>query len=224
LLKVYFNPQVSGPARAPTLVAEGLRRLGIDYHVYEMVVKHALTRQDRDQFSFFSLDLDNSPQARVKLYVSHRDAETADVERAASLVPGIDPVQIQEFCAVLGGGKGPFRQRPLMSSYSFIEGDTGRLSNYSIYLPIRAYVPDDEVARARLLAIMAQYNIDGRELDRSLAAVSGRPLRDGVGLIAHVSLRLGEFGSGITVYLSSEAFGVTPPRSRSILGLVSSAR
>ena len=42
-----------------------------------------------------------------------------------------------------------------------------------------------------------------------------------VGLIAHVSLRMGEFGSGITVYLSSEAYQVLPARKRPVLGPVS---
>lgn len=217
LLKVYFNPQVHGPERAATLVAEALKRLGID-NAYPAMVSRALTRHGRDRFSFFALDLDNGPRARVKVYVSHEGAETADVERAAGLVPGIDPRLIREFCAVLGGGTGPFTARPLISSYSFVAGDTGRPSNYSLYLPIRDYVPDDEVARARLLAVMAQYSMDASGLDRSLAAVSRRRLRDGVGLIPHVSLRLGDT-SGITVYLSSEAFGVTPPRRRSALGL-----
>jgi hypothetical protein len=196
-----------------------LERLGVN-GAYNALAEHALTRGNFDQFTFFALDLDNSPRSRVKLYISHHAAELEDVERASSPVHGVDPMQIREFCAVLGGGKGPFGDRPLVSSYSFVEGDTDRPSNYSLYMPIRAYVPDDEVARARLLAIMAQYNIDGTELDRALAAVSKRPLRAGVGLIAHVALRLGEFGSGITVYLSSEAYGVTPPRSRPTLGVL----
>lgn len=221
-LKVYLNPQVSGPLLAGMLVNEGLRRLGIT-RAYDAVVAHALTRGRLDQFSFFALDLDNSPESRVKLYISHDHAETADIERAAALVPGVDPMQIREFCAILGGGKGPFDRRPLVSSYSYIGGDNERPSTFSLYLPIRDYVPDDEVARARLLAILAQYNIDGEVLDDALAAVSSRPLRNGVGLIAHVSLRLGDFGSGLTVYLSSEAFGVAPPRNRSVLGLISSS-
>jgi DMATS type aromatic prenyltransferase len=220
VFKVYFNPEVHGPENASALVADGLQRLGMG-SVYPSVVSHALAREGKDHFSFFAIDLNNTPRARVKLYVSHEDADTGDVERAASLVPGIDPMQIREFCALLSGGKGPFEQRPLISSYSFVEGDITTPSNYSLYLPIRDYVPDDEVARARLVAIMAQYNIDSTELDRSLAAVSSRSLRDGVGLIAHVSLRLGAVGSGITVYLSSEAFSVTPPRQRPVLGLVS---
>lgn len=217
-IKVYLNPQISGPTMADSLVSEGFRRLNIT-GAYDAVIEHALPRGELDNFSFFALDLDRSPLSRVKVYVSHDAAETADVERAAALVPGVDPQQIREFCAVIGGGKGPFEQRPLISSYSFVEGNEGRPSNYSLYLPIRSYVPDDEVARARVHAIMAQYDFDGTKLDDAIAAVTDRPLRNGVGLIAHVSLRIGEFGSGITVYLSSEAYQVMPARRRPVLGI-----
>jgi DMATS type aromatic prenyltransferase len=222
-LKVYLNPQVSGPEKAARLVAEGMRRLGIE-HAYETVQASALTRGTLDWFSFFALDLDDSPQSRVKLYITHEAAEIEDAERAASLVSGIDPMLIREFCSVLGGGIGQFRSRPLISSYSFVGGDGIRPGSYGLYLPIRSYVPDDEVARARVLAMMAQYDIDSTLLDEAIAAVSARPLRAGVGLIPHVSLRLGASGSGITVYLSSEAYSVMPPRSRSVLGPVSSVQ
>jgi DMATS type aromatic prenyltransferase len=222
-LKVYLNPQVKGPEKAAELVAEGMRRLGIE-HAYETVQASALTRGTLDRFSFFALDLDDTPQSRVKLYITHEAAEIEDAERAASLVSGIDPMRIREFCAILGGGNGPFRSKPLISSYSFAGGDGIRPGSYGLYLPIRSYVPDDEVARARVLAVMAQYDIDSTLLDESIAAVSARPLRAGVGLIPHVSLRLGASGSGITVYLSSEAYSVMPPRRRSLLGLVSSVQ
>ncbi|MFD9890286.1 tryptophan dimethylallyltransferase family protein [Amycolatopsis sp. NPDC059027] len=216
-IKVYLNPQISGPTMADSLVNEGFRRLGIDA-AFDPVIEHALPRGELDNFAFFALDLDGGPLSRVKVYVSHEAAESADVERAAELVPGVDPLHIREFCAVLGGGKGPFEGRPLISSYSFVEGDEGRPSNYSLYLPIRSYVPDDEVARARVLAIMAQYDLDGTILDKAIDAVTERPLRHGVGLIAHVSLRLGDIGAGITVYLSSEAYQVMPPGRRTLLG------
>jgi DMATS type aromatic prenyltransferase len=217
-IKVYLNPQISGPAQADSLVGEGLRRLGIP-GAFDPVVEHALPRAGQDSFAFFALDLDRGPRSRVKVYVAHEAADCSDVERAAALVPGVDPLQIREFCAVLGGGKGPFRDRPLVSSYSFVEGHQDRPGNYSLYLPIRSYVPDDAVARARVQAILAQYDFDGEKLDEAISAVSGRNLRNGVGLISHVSLRVGEFGSGITVYLSSEAYRVMPARRRPVLGV-----
>ncbi|WP_245573279.1 tryptophan dimethylallyltransferase family protein [Amycolatopsis benzoatilytica] len=216
-IKVYLNPQISGPTMADSLVSEGFRRLNLG-EAFEPVLAHALRRGDRDNFTFFALDLDDDPLSRVKVYISHDAAEAEDAVRAAELVPGADPMLIREFLAVLGGGKGPFEGRPLVSSYSFVEGMGGTPGNYSLYLPIRSYVPDDEIARARVHAILAQYDFDPTQLDKALAAVSGRPLRDGVGLIAHVSLKMGKFGSGITVYLSSEAYAVESPRKRPVLG------
>ncbi|HWD01028.1 MAG TPA: tryptophan dimethylallyltransferase family protein [Amycolatopsis sp.] len=218
-LKVYLNPQISGRTMADSLVNEGLRRLNIA-GAFQPMIAHALRRGEKDNFSFFALDLDDDPLSRVKVYISHDTADSADVERAAELVAGTDPLQIREFLAVLGGGKGPFEGRPLVSSYSFVEGSGDEPGNYSVYLPIRSYVPDDEVARARVFAVFAQYGFDGSLLDEALAAVSRRPLSSGVGLIAHVALRMGEFGSGITVYLSSEAYQVAPPRPRPVLGVI----
>ncbi len=222
-IKVYLNPQISGPTMADSLVSEGLRRLNLSA-AFDPVVEHALRRGDRDNFTFFALDLDDDPLSRVKVYISHDAAESEDAEHAAALVPGADPMLIREFLAVLGGRKGPFGGRPLISSYSFVEGMADRPGNYSLYLPIRSYVPDDEVARARVHAVLAQFDFDPGQLDKALEAVSKRPLREGVGLIAHVSLRMGEFGSGITVYLSSEAYEVTPPRKRSALRALSLSR
>jgi hypothetical protein len=219
-IKVYLNPQISGPTMADSLVSEGLRRLNIA-GAFDPMIEHALRRGERDNFSFFALDLDDDPLSRVKVYVSHEAADSADAERAAELVPGTDPLLISEFLAVLGGRKGPFDGRPLVSSYSFVEGSGERPANYSVYLPIRSYVPDDEVARARVQAVLAQYGFDRTRMDKALAAVSRRPLHEGVGLISHVALRMGEFGSGITVYLSSEAYRVMPPQKRPVLGLVS---
>lgn len=212
-LKVYFNPQVRGRREAPGLVAEGLRRLGLR-DAYDTVTRHATLRREADQFSFFALDLDDGPLSRVKLYISHDSAESATVERAAQAVEGADPLAVREFLATAGGGAGPYAGRPLVSSYSFVEAYAGGPGNYSLYLPIRDYVPDDAVARRHVLAHFRQAGLPAEDLDRAIGAVTSRPADDGVGLIAHVSLRLGRFGSGTTVYLSSEAYAVNPPRRR----------
>ena len=212
-LKVYFNPQVHGQGAAPGLVAEGLRRLGLS-DAYDTVTKHAMLRGAADRFSFFALDLDDGPLSRVKLYISHDSAESATVERAAGAVDGVNPLALREFLTAVGGGTGPYAGRPLVSSYSFVESGGGRPGNYSLYLPVRDYVPDDAVAREQTLAHFRRAGLSAAELDRFTGAVTDRPLDHGVGLIAHVSLRLGRFGSGTTVYLSSEAYSVNPVRGR----------
>lgn len=150
----------------------------------------------------------------MKIYVSHRDAGPRIAHHAALAVPGADPDLIRGFCSLLGGGAELFTGRPLLSSYAFSEADSGVPNNYSLYLPLRMVAPDDEAARDRVRILMDRYGMGHRVLDRTLAAVSTRKLRDGVGLIPYVSLRTGPARPGITIYLSSEAYGTTPPRTR----------
>ncbi|MBB5157693.1 tryptophan dimethylallyltransferase family protein [Saccharopolyspora phatthalungensis] len=211
--KMYFNPEVSGAEAAPALVAEAFERLGMA-DAYRTVSKYALQRGELDRLSFFALDLDHSRQSRVKLYIGHHAAQADDVEFAASAVPGIDPAQVREFCSLLAGDTPVFRGRPLISSYSFVEGDQDKPSNYSLYMPIRDYVRDDAVARERLQRHLRQHRISPALLDEVIAAVTDRELAANAGLLAHVSLRLSPNRTGTTVYVSSEAYGGTHRQAR----------
>jgi DMATS type aromatic prenyltransferase len=214
-LKVYFNPEVDGVERAPELVAEALDRLGLGAS-YRTLLDHGVrpgALGQGDRLTFFALDLHDSPQARVKLYLTHHDAGVRDMVRAASVVDGVDLAAIADFCTTAGGGVGPFRGRPLVGSYTFTEG-ADKPVGYSLYVPIRSYVGDDEEARERVVTLLSRHGFDTSAFHRAIAAVTRRPLRDGVGLIAHVSLRLGPPRPGVTVYLSAEAYRVSPPRPR----------
>ncbi|MEB3369217.1 tryptophan dimethylallyltransferase family protein [Saccharopolyspora mangrovi] len=205
--KVYFNPDVRGPEEAPKLVEEAFNRLGLE-SAYPTVLDHA-KRRESDRLTFFALDLDRSPQARVKLYVSQYDAGVEEVELAASAVPGIDRYQVGDFCRLLAPGTERFPGRPLVSSYSFVEGDREKPSNYSIYLPLRDYVPDDSVARQRVRRHLRDHRIDPELLDEVIGALTDRDLSAQPGMLAHVSLRLSPDRTGTTIYASSEAYGGT---------------
>lgn len=211
-IKVYLNPEVRGRESATSVVREALTRLGLGA-AYDTVTGHALRRPGRDRFSFFALDLTDEEQARVKTYVAHEAAEIPDVVVAAAATPDIDQKLLSDVVALACGGTGPFTGRPLMSSYTFMSGDTDRPSGYSLYIPVRDYVRDDLEACERVLAIMARCGLDTAPFVMALASMVRRPLADGVGLIAHVSLRLGRPRPGVTVYLSSEAYDVTPART-----------
>jgi hypothetical protein len=213
--KVYLNPELQGRDRAPELVAEAARRLGVDA-AYRTVVERACRPGEfgrGDRLTFFALDLHDGPHARIKLYLSQHAAEISDVRRAADVVEGIDAEELAAFCAAAGGGPGPFSGRPLVSSYTFAPG-VARPIGYSIYVPVRSYVSDDEEARDRVAVLLDRYGFDATRLDAVIAAVTRRPLRAGTGLIAHASLRLGPPRPGVTVYLSSEAFQTGSPRPR----------
>jgi DMATS type aromatic prenyltransferase len=217
--KVYFNPDARGRDVAPGLVAEALDRLGL-YGAYRTTLAHGVRpRQlnDLDRFSFFALDLHDRPYARVKLYVAHYDADSDNLVRAAKAVPGVDETAVRDLLR-LTGCTGPLTGRPAVSGYTFVNGDTDRPSGYSLYLPIRDYVDDDEQARRAVFAVLDRFGLDTEVIDRAIDAVARRPLDAGVGLIAHVSLRLTADGvPGATVYLSSEAYRVTPPRRHGLV-------
>ncbi|MGW0895035.1 tryptophan dimethylallyltransferase family protein [Saccharopolyspora gloriosae] len=212
-IKVYLNPLVSGRERSGELVAEGLSRLGLT-GAYDTIRENALLRGELDQFTFFAVDISDSPQARVKVYLSHHAATAEAAARAAKAVPGVDPQQVIDFCRHTGGDADYFEGRPLISSYAFSGDDTAIPSNYSIYVPIRSYVPDDEVARERVWRALRHQGLDTAIFEQALSAVAPRPLGDGAGLLAHTSLRIGGSHSGVTLYLSSEAYQSPsyPPR------------
>jgi len=209
--KVYFNPELRGPGRASEVVAEAFGRLGLS-RSYQSMLRNCIRPGElgrRDRLSFFALDLHDTPQARVKLYVSHHDARAEDVARAAAVVDGVDPAEVADFCAV-AGRTDRFAGRPLVGSYT-LTGGVDKPVGYSIYVPIRSYVGDDQEARERVLPLLDRYRFEPAVLDRAIAAVTDRPLAGGVGLLAHVSLRLGPPRPGMTVYLSSEAYRVQRP-------------
>jgi len=211
--KVYFNPELNGVDHAPDLVARAMDRLGLA-EPCRTALRHGVRPGElgrADRLTFFALDLHDGPHARVKLYLTHHGAHPTDLVRAAAPVNGIDADDLVEFCEIAGGRGGTFDARPLVGSYTFL-GATDAPAGYSVYVPIRSYVSDDEEAYGRVSALLQRYGFRVADLDRAIAAVTSRALRDGVGLIAHASLRLGPPRPGVTVYLSAEAYRVHPPR------------
>lgn len=206
-IKVYLDPAVRGADSAPELVEEGLRRLGLAAGYGPLRARMT----DRDHFTFFALDLHDRAGSRVKVYVAHEHATTDDIVRATGAATDVDPATVVEFCAQAGGGHGPFDNQPLLSGYTFLDSDADRPSGYSLYMPIRGYVRDDSEARQRAAKLLANHGLDADVLDRAVGALTDRSMDSGVGLIAHVSLRLGGGAPGITLYLSSEAYAAAEP-------------
>ncbi|WP_228771665.1 tryptophan dimethylallyltransferase family protein [Actinokineospora iranica] len=210
-VKIYFNPEVRGKAKANTLVAAALDRLGFAGS-YAWLREHTPRPESTlDRYSFFALDLDDTPRSRVKVYQSHYRATLRDAQHAAGAGRSVDTRRLAEFGTLIGGGDGPFDGRPLVSAFTFLSGDSAQPSGYSLYVPVRDYVRDDAVTMQRVRLLVERYGLDRDALERSVTAVTDRPLEEGVGLIAHVSLRIGPPRPGVTVYLSAEAYGVARP-------------
>jgi tryptophanase len=215
--KIYLNPELQGVDAAYGLVERAMDRLGMR-DALPALLRGAIRPGELgrgDRLAFFALDLHDAPHTRVKLYVAHHGADLSDVRRAASIVDGVDPDAVAGFVRH-AGGRTCFDRRPLMSAYTLAPG-ADRPVGYSMYVPIRDYVTDDEEARHRLLGLLERRSFPGaaEDAERAIAAVAGRRLDEGRGLIAHLSLRSGKPFPGVSAYLSAEPYSVLPPRPSS---------
>ncbi|UIX32497.1 tryptophan dimethylallyltransferase family protein [Streptomyces sp. GQFP] len=218
-LKLYLNPGARGVERSMETVGEAMARLGHG-RAYEPVRRYVASRfPERAAFMFFALDVGSWAEPRVKVYVVHHQATAADAAEAARLVPGACPERVAELCRRIGGDE-PFGRLPLISCYSFTGADAGRPTGHAIHVPVRAYVRDDRAAHDHAKWLLRRYGVHSAPLDRALAALTARQLGAGVGLIPYLSLvQAGRRAPRITVYLSSEAYGVLPPREDAVPGV-----
>lgn len=211
-LKLYLNPGARGAERSLETVGEAMERLGHGKAFEPLRCCVESRFPERAAFAFFSLDVGPWAEPRVKVYVAHHRATAADAAEAVCLVPGARPERVAELCHRINGDA-PFDRLPLISCYSFTGADSGRPTGHTIHVPVRAYVRDDLVARDHAVRLLRQYGLHGALLDRALATLTTRRLSAGVGLISYLGLVQAERRDPrVTVYLSSEAYHVLPPR------------
>ncbi|MFD8260202.1 tryptophan dimethylallyltransferase family protein [Streptomyces griseoluteus] len=215
-VKVYLNPSASGPHHAARTVHEALRRLG-----YGQAFAHLPPAAAG--YPFLALDMGAWKSPRVKVYVRH-PRMSADDACALSRTSGAAPSDTRAFFHAAAGSPAQFgssqdgtlrlMRRPALTCHSFTEGDS-TASGFTLHIPVRDYVRDDEEALARATALLTRVGIDPTVLTRSLGALTQRPLTDGVGLIAYLALVYERHRPPrLTAYLSSEAYRVRPPQNQ----------
>lgn len=204
--KLYLNPASKGPDRAVEIVGEALDRLGFRGALRSIPIEP----RTRDEIKYFSLDLSDAGEARVKIYLAHHRPSAADMEAAVSVAANYLAGEPTEFCRAMAGHDGPYVNMALQSCYSFTTGGGHTPVAATIYFPVRAFVENDEIAKHRILAYMLA---EDRSLyERVLRAFARRPLDAGTGMHTYTSYRRQNFCRRITAYLSPEAYA-TGPRS-----------
>lgn len=210
--KVYFDPSAaSGGSRAArsATTCEALSRLGLG----ESWTQLEQQISPDDYVVYFSLDLCDKAEARVKVYVAHPDATAAEVARKHDALCGADSdsYEIQRFIKTMSGGpSGPFTGKPLLSCFAFTSRAPGR-SVGTVHFPVDAYVADDAEARKRIERYFREStNVSPLCMDkyaRALKVIQRRPLQRKPGIHAWVSLKLkGQGDYTNTFYMSPEIF------------------
>jgi DMATS type aromatic prenyltransferase len=213
-LKAYLNPQVRGAQTSVEVVAEALRRLGFQ-RAWERL-RGALCspgRAHHDELAILSLDLSNAESARAKVYIRHHHATASELATIAAITGEHSPDQVLEFYSLLSGGQGPFTRKPPITEHTFMDADKTCPSATTLEFPIGGYVDTDATARRRVLELLKTVGLPALTYDKALHALALRPLAEGRGIHAHVTLRRDHGSPRVGVYFASEAY---LPRTRGV--------
>lgn len=205
LFKAYVNPCLFGLGSAPYVVEQALRRLGFEQAW--RFVKDRLASDSNAEVRYFSVDLEQPEQARVKIYLGCSDSARA-VDRLIAGSRNVEPDDAQHWLSALTASQGPFDKRPILNCFSFRREQP--TPDVTVHVPIRCYVKHDAEALARVSTLMTAADAD--RLSAALSAVSERPLNVGRGLLTYASLRREGDATRVTVYLAPEAYSITSRR------------
>jgi hypothetical protein len=207
--KCYVNPQISGAGAASRVTSEVLGRLGFAA-AWSVIVGGLVTGPSRrDEISILSFDLQRSSRARVKVYIRHHHATVSDLDKRMGLARDYQCGDAERFYGCLSGASnitGTFSNKPPIVELSFVDPEDCRPASSTLEFPIGSYVESDLEARQRIERCLDAFAIDPAPYRRAISAFAPRPLEDGVGIHAHVTLRRVEGGKPrLAVYFASEA-------------------
>jgi DMATS type aromatic prenyltransferase len=202
--KLYLNPQSQQTSRAAAVIEESLVRLNFPRAWMGLAEIAAQRGPDKDEFTYFSLDLASHPKARVKIYLRHYDATAEDLEQALSLASNYIAGDATEFCQALIQEQGRFTAKPMASCFSFIEGNDERPSSGTLYIPIGHYTTSDRAVTDRVQEYFNQHHLSDSTYNTALQAFGIRRLDSGCGMHSHISLRRENQQRRVGVYLNPE--------------------
>lgn len=176
LFKVYLNPAAGGQPHQT--VGEALHRLGLS-EPWAQLDEHLGTGwsdSPHREIAVFALDLDASPEARVKLYLRHTGCEPAEVERAAALAEDHQPDLFTKILTRVYGDS-TLTKAP-MTCLAF-RGSRPQPASATLYCPLDPNVADDAEAATRVLDLLEMSGIAPDRFHALATTISGPDLTRG---------------------------------------------
>ncbi len=206
--KIYLNPQAQNESRAAATCEESLVRLGFPRAWSNLAEIAAKRGPEKDKFAYFSLDLASHSEARVKIYLRHYEITVDVLEEVLSLAQNYVVGDAAEFCKALTPQQSLFTSKPIVSCFSFIEGNDERPAIGTLYIPIGYYVANDGIVVDRLNRYFIQQNLPASIYTKSIQAFSTRSLDSGCGMHSHISMRREQQKCRLVIYLNPEVNSV----------------
>ncbi|MFI6085178.1 cupin domain-containing protein [Streptomyces sp. NPDC051217] len=202
MFKVYLNPQARGAGEAPDLVAEAMRRLGLA-KAWDKVDRHhdGALNGEGQELVYVALDLAATPEARVKVYLRHADADPAGLERAARVASRHRRGRVEEACHAASA---PLSPKPPITTLT-LRGAEDEPATSTLYFPLSPNVRHDAAGRAVVAAVFEEAGLDSGPCFRALDALAG----DTAPELSHMLNYVGITGQErVTVFTSLEAHPV----------------
>ncbi|MGW3471997.1 tryptophan dimethylallyltransferase family protein [Saccharopolyspora sp. NPDC000995] len=179
LFKVYLNPALGQP-RPHQVVGEAMSRLGLDTH-WALLAEH-LKRGGFDsphqEIALFALDLGDTPEARVKLYLRHSGCGPEQVERVARLAQDHQPDLFAKILDRLYDKPVDSLAKAPMTCLSF-QGNRQEPASVTLYCPLDPNIGDDAEASTRVVDLLEMSGIAPEPFNALATAVSGADLASG---------------------------------------------
>jgi DMATS type aromatic prenyltransferase len=199
LYKVYFNPEIEDPTKAPQRVDVALDRIGLP--AARRFIKTCVTGLPFvTRLPYFSIDLERPESARAKIYLSADSAA-----HAAAIVAetgGLDPATCASWLESLVGDEQPQRKRPILVCVAYRHGLA--TPDVTVHVPIRCFADNDSDAAERLVGVLSATEIP--RLRRVLEAVSGHAPASTCGVLTYASMRLSAGALRVTGYLAPQLY------------------
>jgi DMATS type aromatic prenyltransferase len=199
LFKAYVNPQIRGGETATRVVEHALRRLGRSDAWRFLAPRLA---DFRNVVRYVSLDLEKSPNARVKVYVGRTDS----VDSVGRLVEGsanATPSEAAEWVERLANRRNGFNARPVLACFSFRPDES--IPHVTLHVPVRSYLQSDADAAARVSSFLSP--AQASQLTSALRAMTSCSLDSSRGLITYASVRRAADGNQrMTAYLAPRLY------------------
>ena len=204
--KVYLNPNARGPEVAGAVVRETLARLGFRDAWSAILASSGRRGRDLDSLAYVSLDLDNGPKARLKIYYRHHHATADDIEAVLANQRDHRAGDARAFCVAMAGNDGPYRDKPVQTCASLLGEHPDGPTRFTAYFPVASYAPSDATVCERVRAWMRTSGLPVEQYDAVVTKVAHRALTEGSGFQSYVSLRREAAGVRSTVYFSPELY------------------
>jgi DMATS type aromatic prenyltransferase len=200
--KIYLNPMAAGRDQAARVTEEALTRLGLR-KAWGTLAEAA---GEHDGFGLFSLDLAKRPDARVKVYMRHRNISLDRLETIYRLGEDAEPGDARHFAQTVTGARDVLAGRPVLSAFNLVGEARDRPVRITLHIPMLGYAENDRVANDRIRVLLGHHGISSEPYDRCIAALSRQPLEQQEGLHSYVSLQRVAGKPRVNVYFCGLAY------------------